>query len=136
MSSFAIGYFLIWRAVHPEEKITLVKAISWLVGFVLCFCLIGLYSSRTDQTLSEFIDSPSGKHSVVVFTEDYGMHEYYLTKWRLFYKQEIDQNLRSTNYVRVYDDYEDATYRWIDDDTLEFVITRQYGENTTEYIRW
>jgi len=133
---FLISYFLIWRALHLEEKITWKKVTSGLVGLVFCFCLTGLYASRTDQTISEFIDSPSGRNSVVVFTEDYGMHKYYPAKWRLFYKWEIDQNLQSINYVWVYDEYEEATYSWIDDDTLEFVITKENGTSTTEYIRW
>jgi len=136
-----IGYFLIWRARHLEDKLKdkieeMIKKITWkkaILGVVIVawpLYLVGSMSFKTEKKVSEFIDSPNDKNSVVVLTSDY-TSEYYPAKWRLIYKGSFNSN----NYVRVYSD-RDVAYSWIDDDTLEFVITDKYGESETKYIRW
>ena len=130
-----ISWALIWRAVKPEEKITWKKAIPYALLLVWLSWLNGGMPYKIDDKSRAFIDSPSGKNSAVVFTEYYGSRDYYPAKWRLFYKLGYDQNFQSWNSVSVYDDTE-AVYSWVDDNTLEFVITDKDGESETKYIRW
>ena len=123
---------VIWPKVRPEEKITwktfvlALAAVAWMLGLSA-----GQYFSA-DKKASEFFNSPNRKNSVVVFT-DYSSSTFCPAKWRLLYKQDY----ATWNFVGIYSD-EDVTYTysWLDDDTLEFVITKENGTSETKYIRW
>jgi len=72
----------------------------------------------------EYIYSPSGKNVAVVLDGKAS-----ISRWKYFY--EDDRNNQAWYY-----DLSNTTYRWLDDNTLEFVRTYEDGSEETKQLRW
>jgi len=137
-------YSLLKTLKQPlDEKFTKrKKALSALFFGSLCAFYIGIsiFLGFFNQwrKVDRYISSPSGKNKAVVMVEKekYGGDTEYIYPMRawLFYED---------NRIYLYPKYENITYTWLDDDTLEITHTRinpmedgSPAEPETETLRW
>jgi len=133
------AYALLKTLKQPlDEKLTKrKKTLSILFSGLVCVFYIGMCIVQGFviqwRKVDRYERSPSGKNRAVVMVRKKAAawdaeYVYPVRAW-LFYEDDND--------VYLYPEYEDITFTWIDDDTLEITrINKSDGEVSTDYLRW
>jgi len=133
------AYTLLKTLKQPlDEKLTKRKKTrSALFSGLVCVFYIGMCVVQGFviqwRKVDRYERSPSGKNKAVVMVEKkkYGRDTEYVYPVRagLFYEDD--------NCIYLHPNYEDITFIWLDDNTLEITKTRKdSGEVSTDYLRW
>jgi len=115
-----------------RKKMRSVLFIGLVCVFYVGLCIVQGFIDQW-QKVDRYEHSPSGKNKAVVMVRknaDAWDAEYvYPVRAGLFYEDD--------NCIYLYPNYEDITFTWLDDNTLEITKTRKdSSEVETECLRW